>query len=396
MDKIFILRFAFRNLKLHRLRTILTLLGVIIGISAIVFLVSFAYGVERLVTQEITGGNAFLLIDVGTGNSQIVTMTDSTVASIKGIKDVKNVYGMVTVGAKSTLDNKTTDVSFYGTDQNYLSQSAINVAKGSNLSGSGNELLINTSYLDFLNLSQSEVIGKELKFDIVIPRALGDTADNTEFKDQTFKIVGVINDVSSPKVYTNYANLRALGVDSFSQIKVEINSKNQAAEIRKAIENLGLKTQYVGDTVTQVSSVFGIFRAVLAAFGLITLIVALLGMFNTLTISLLERIKEVALMKMLGMRKKDINNIFLTESILLGFSGGIFGLVLGILAGKLANAILNHYALSLGGQSVSVFYSPTIFIVIIVAVSLLIGFLTGLYPARRAVKVNSLDVLRYE
>jgi ABC-type antimicrobial peptide transport system permease subunit len=159
---------------------------------------------------------------------------------------------------------------------------------------------------------------------------------------------------------------------------------------------MGLKTQYVGDTVSQINQVFGIFRAVLAAFGVITLIVAILGMFNTLTISLLERIKEVALMKMLGMRRKDINSIFLTESVLLGLAGGIFGMLLGVLAGKIVNLILNHYARNMGGEAVTVFYSPVIFIVAIVAVSILVGFLTGIYPARRAVKVKALDVLRYE
>lgn len=396
MDKIFILDFAFRNLKLHRLRTILTLLGVIIGVSAIVFLVSFAFGIERLVTNEVTGGDAFTLIDVGTGNSQIITLTGDTSTTIKSIDGVKDVYGMTTVGAKSIAGDKSMDVSFYGTNSTYLDKSGLQVSRGSNLSGKGNELVVNTAYLIFLNTNQEDIIGQDVKFDIVIPKELLQKSENVEFLDQTYKVTGVINDESAPRVYTNYENLRSFGVSSYSQFKVEVTSKNKASDVRKQIENLGLKTQYVGDTVAQINQVFGIFRAVLAAFGLITLMVAILGMFNTLTISLLERIKEVALMKMLGMRRKDINNIFLTESILLGLAGGLFGLLLGILAGKIINYILNHYAINMGGEAVSVFYSPTIFIVAIVAVSLLVGFLTGIYPARRAAKVKALDVLRYE
>ena len=119
-------------------------------------------------------------------------------------------------------------------------------------------------------------------------------------------------------------------------------------------------------------------------------------MFNTLTISLLERIKEIALMKMLGMRRRDINNIFLTESIILGLVGGVFGLLLGVLAGKVANIVFNNYAKSMGGEAVSVFYYPVALLACIVLGSFLVGVLTGLYPARRAVKVKSLDVLRYE
>jgi len=221
-------------------------------------------------------------------------------------------------------------------------------------------------------------------------------AENSEVPNQSYKAVGIVNDDSSPKIYANYDNLRKIGLLNYSQFKVEVSDKNKVPEIRKQIENMGLKTQYVGDTVAQINQVFGIFRAILVAFGLITLIVSVLGMFNTLTISLLERIKEIALMKMLGMRKKDINNIFLTESIMLGFTGGIIGIILGVLSGKAINCVLNYYAKSMGGDPVTVFYSPWSFILIIIVISILIGLLTGLYPARRAVKVKSLDVLRYE
>jgi len=396
VDKFFILKFAFLNLRLHRLRTTLTLIGVVIGVSAIVFLVSFAFGIERLVTNEVTSGNAFLLIDVGTGNSQIVTLSDETLGNIKNISNVNNVYGMATVGAKSKVNDRSMDVSLYGADSEYLDKSGIRVSRGINLSDKDDELVVNTAYAKFWNIDDTDVLGKKVALDIIIPKDLIGKADNVEAFNQTYQVVGIVSDDSSPKAYTNFDNLRKLGVTSFSQFKIEVNSKDRVPEIRKQIENMGLKTQYVGDTVTQINQVFGLFRAILAAFGLITLIVAVLGMFNTLTISVLERIKEVALMKMRGMRKCDINNIFLTESILLGLSGGILGLMFGIFVGKIINLILNRYASSMGGEAVTVFYSPTIFIISIFFISLLVGFLTGLYPARRAAKVKSLDILRYE
>lgn len=397
MDKLFILQFAFRNLKLHRLRAILTLSGVVIGISAIVFLVSFAFGIERLVTNEVTGGDAFSLIDVGTGNSEIINLTDATASRIKEFGNIKNIYSIASVGAKSKIGDKTMDVSFYGASVDYLDKSGIKISKGANLSESDNEILVNSAFLNFWNANEtSDALGKNANFDIIIPKDLVGKPDNVEALDQSYKIVGIINDDSSAKIYTNFNNLRKLGVSNYSQFKVEVNSKNDVPEIRKQIENMGLKVQYVGDTVSQINQVFGIFKAILAAFGLITLVVAILGMFNTLTISLLERIKEIALMKMLGMRKVDINSIFLTESMMLGLSGGIFGLLLGIIGGRVVNAVLNHYAKSMGGETVSIFYVPVSFIIIIVVVSMLVGFLTGLYPARRAVKVKSLDVLRYE
>ena len=397
MDKLFILKLAFRNLIQHRLRSILTLLGVVIGISAIIFLASFAFGIERLVTKEVTNGNAFLLIDVGTGNSQIVTLTDTTVSDIKEFGGVKNVYELTTVGAKSAFDEKISDVSFYGTSADYMEKAGIRTAKGSNLSGQINEVVVNSAYQSFWKANNSgDVLGAEISFDVIIPKEMIASGENKTFAGQKYKVVGIINDETAPKVYTDYDNLRPLGINSYSQFKVEVTNQNKVSAIRQQIENLGLKTQYVGDTVSQISQVFGIFRAILIAFGLITLIVAILGMFNTLTISLLERIKEVALMKMLGMRKRDINNVFLTESMILGIVGGALGLLMGIFTGKLVNVILNYYAQSMGGERVSIFYAPWVFLLAMAAVSVLVGLLTGLYPARRAVKVKALDVLRYE
>ncbi len=396
MDKKFIIKFAFKNLMFHRLRAILTLLGVVIGFSAIVFLVSFAFGIERLVTNEVTKGDAFLLIDVGTGNSQIIDLTDATISSIKDFSGVKNVLGITSIAAKSKVGDKSMDISVYGTSADYLNKSGVRILKGTNLMGKNDEIIVNTAFLKFWSGGDNNVLGKRATFDVVIPKELVSKNDNAQIPNQTFQIAGIINDASSPKIYTDFDNLRKYSVASYSQFKVEVNNKDKVPEIRKQIENMGLKTQYVGDTVSQINQVFGIFRAILTVVGFIALLVAVLGMFNTMTISLLERIKEIALLKMLGMRRKDINQIFLAESLILGVFGGVLGLLLGIFAGRAVNFVLNHYAMSMGGQAVSVFYTPVSFIVLIVLVSIGVGLATGLYPARRAIKVKSLDALRFE
>jgi len=397
MDKLFTLKFAFRNLLQHRLRAILTLAGVVIGVSTIVFLVSFALGIQRLVTNEVSQGDAFLLIDVGTGNSQVVGLSDTTISGIKGIAGVRDVFAAATVGATAKSGDNSMDASLFGTSQPFLDKTAVLPYQGSGLTGKGNELLVNSAYVKFWGAyNKGSVIGQNVGFDIVIPKELTSGSDNKLIPGQTFKVVGVTKDDTTPKVYANFDSLRALGVTGYTQLKVEATSKGAVPNVRKQIENMGLKTQYVGDTVDQINQVFSIFQTILASFGLITLAVALLGMFNTLTISLLERIKEIALMKMLGMRKADIRNVFLTESVLLGATGGLFGLVLGVAAGGVVNYILNMYAERLGGAGVTVFYSPVLLIVLVAGISLLTGFLAGLYPAYRATRVKSIDVLRYE
>jgi putative ABC transport system permease protein len=398
MDKNFLIKFAFKNLLTHRLRTLLTVLGMVIGISAIIFLVSFGFGVESMVTNQITSGNAFELIDAGTGNSQIIKIDDNTVDRIKNFANVQDVEVVVNAAGKGKLGDKTADVSFFATSQKYLDWSGKKVKWGAPLASDGGKVaLINTSYLSFLgNGTPGSYIGKKATFDVIIPKELAKSGETTTYTNQEFTIVGIIKDDSTASVYVPTAVLANYPINSYSQAKIQVTSRDKAQAVRTQIETTGLKTQYVGDTVSQVEQVFTIFKIILGSFGLIALIVAALGMFNTLTISLLERTKEVALMKILGMRKKDISWIFIVEAISIGVIGGILGIGFGYLLGRIANGILNYFAVKAGGEAVVIFSYPIWFLAATFGFAIIMGFLTGLYPSRRAVKIHALDVLRFE
>jgi len=402
MKREFLFKLAFRNLLSHKLRTVLTLLGILIGISAIVFLVSFAFGLENLVTEQVTKGDAFKLIDVGAGNSQVVKLNQETVDQISSFENVKNTALIVNAGGRAKDQDKTLDVGFYGTSAQYMDWSGSKVRWGKPLpdssdSGSSSSIVVSQKYLDFLGGGDpTKYIGKKTILDITLSKGLMTDNKNKVLADKEFTIVGVLQDNAGATVNTNYQNLTTEGVTNFSQMKVEISDRSKVTNTRMQIENLGLKTQYVGDTVNQIDQVFSIFKVILGGFGLIALGVAALGMFNTLTISLMERIREVALMKILGMRKRDIHNIFITEAVFLGTFGGIVGILLGYLESLLANSVLNRIAIAAGGEPVNIFYLPIWFIFVVILFALSVGLLTGLYPARRASRVNALDVMRYE
>jgi len=398
----------------RRLRTVLTLTGIIIGISAIVFLVAFAFGLERLITREVTSGNAFQLLDVGTGSSQVVKLNDNSTAEIDAIQSVKSVEPAISVGARAKKTNAQIDATVFGASAKYLEWSGLKIKWGefygepqATYSTAGADLIespielpeavVNSAYTKFMGGDDpSRYINKTLVTDIIIPKAYSGTGEDKTIEDQQFKIIGVIKDETAVKIYTHYKNITALGITDYSQLKVELTRRSEAATTRKVIENMGYKTQYVGDTVAQIVQIFNVFKVILASFGVVALVVAALGMFNTLTISLLERIKEIALMKILGMKKKDINNLFLAEAIVLGVIGGTIGMVVGIAFGTVANQILNFFAKRAGGDPVQVFYFSPLFLIGIFLFSILLGLITGLYPAKRAARVNPLDVLRYE
>ena len=168
------------------------------------------------------------------------------------------------------------------------------------------------------------------------------------------------------------------------------------AKVRSTIEASGYGTVSVVDTVTQIDKLFVSFRLVLAILGMVALIVAALGMFNTLTVSLMERTREVGLMKAMGMKSNEVKELFLTESMIMGFFGGIIGLVAGTLIGKLLSLVLTAFSIVKGVGVVDISYVPPIFVLMVLLLSVIVGILTGYFPARRATKISALNALRYE
>lgn len=394
------LKLAGKNLLSHKLRTILTIAGMVIGISAIIFLVSFAFGVEKIVTKEITSGNAYQLIDIGTGNSQIVKLNDDITNQIKQIPNIKSLETISNLAAKvKNEDGSSMDASLFGTTTKYMDWSGISVKWGENIKGDNpnpNDAVISTALFKFLNISSVEqILGKQVKLDVTVPKSFRENGESTLYENKVYNIIGV-RESESPSIYVSINSFSEFDLKNYSQAKVEISSPLDEEKTRKQIENLGLRTEYVGATVSQINEVFRFFEIILGSFGLIALIVASLAMFNTLTISLLERTREVALLKILGMKKKVIETLFLAEAIMMGIIGGTAGIIMGIIFSDVANYLLNSYALRSGGQAARVFVHPFWFIVVVMLFSILVGFLTGIYPAKRATRVDALDVMRYE
>jgi ABC-type antimicrobial peptide transport system permease subunit len=127
------------------------------------------------------------------------------------------------------------------------------------------------------------------------------------------------------------------------------------------------------------------------------MIVAVLGMFNTLTISLLERTREIGLMMALGARRRDVRRLFTLEAVIISAAGSIIGMLLAYLAGLIVNTILNINAQSRGVQDwFQVFYAPWWAVIVVLVATILVGLLVVYFPARRAALTNPIDALRRE
>jgi putative ABC transport system permease protein len=187
-----------------------------------------------------------------------------------------------------------------------------------------------------------------------------------------------------------------LGINEYNQLKVKVDSADNMEAIRNSIIDEGFLVSSLSDTIDQANKIFNVIKIILALFGLVALIVSAIGMFNTMTIALLERINEVGIMRALGISKKDIRKIFLFESVIMGFLGGIGGIFIGYVGGEIANFGVNIMANSFGGNSLDIFYNPPWFIAFILVFSIVIGFITGVYPSITASRLNPLTALRYK
>ena len=259
------------------------------------------------------------------------------------------------------------------------------------------EIVVNQSVLQLLSIDENDAIGKELSLSlVVVGELLEDPNVRIESAPLNYKIVGVIPDEGTPIIYVPFMDVRSLGVNKYSQLKVIAKDNNSLRDIRTTIESAGYGTVSVSDTVAQIDSLFSNFRLLLSVLGLVALSVAALGMFNTLTVSLLERTREVGLMKAMGLKSDEVKSLFLTESMIMGLYGGILGLLLGIGLGKLLSLILSALSVVKGVGFVDVSYVPLSFVVFVIFLSILVGIATGYYPAKRATKISALNALRYE
>ncbi len=381
------------------MRAILTVGGVSIGISSIIFLVSFGFGLEKLVTNQLVSDfEALKTIDVTTKNYKVNRIDKEVAGTIDSAPNVIEVMPIANIPAriKGSENKSVAETLVISSNQNYFNVSGGILAKGKFPTDNG-EIVLSKAVLGLINENSQDIVNKDINIELVLPSNLLQNQDGpSSLKELSFKVVGITDNENIPTAYISDSNNDFLGIVNYSAMKVKVNSKDKIASSRQFIETLNLKTEYIGDTVNKVSEVFLLFRVVLGVFGMIALIVASLGTFNILTISLMERIREVGLMKALGMRNKDVYKIFVTESLFIGLLGGIIGLLFGVFFSQGLNFIIKYVAIKASAQPIDLFVTPFNFALCVALFSIVVGFLTGWYPAKRAVKLNPLDALKYE
>lgn len=396
-----IFRLATRMFRTNRSRTLLTILGISVGIGAILFLVSLGYGLQVLILNQITTSDALLSLDVTTGDLEVLKLGPGNLEDIESVPGVEKTSPTVSTQVQMNIDDISSELLANFADTEFFKLDGTQLKEGEfygNEEKDKKDIIISSSALLLFNLSEEEAFNRIINFTFFLDNEEEDGSIIRESRsyDGNFRIVGIIEEENSNYVYIPFRISEELGLKDYSKIKVKVDREENLNLVKDAITEKGYLVSALSDIIEQANQIFSIVQIVLASFGIVALIVSAIGMFNTMTIALLERTQEIGIMKALGATAMDIWRLFLAESIIIGFLGGMGGLFIGWLGGEIFNYLINTLAGALGGEKIDLFYIPIWFTLLIISFSTIVGLLTGFYPARRAAKINALEALRYK
>lgn len=395
---------AWASLIANKMRSILTMLGIIIGVAAVIALVSIGNGVKQDIQNSISSlGSNLLMVMPGAPRTPGVRPSAGSMKSLK-VSDYEAISKLDGVKAASPMtngsyvviyQNKNWTTSVSGVSYNYLDVNNWSMKSGRFLSEKNVQ-----------NRERVAVVGKT-----VVKNLFGDedpVGAEIRVKNIPFRIIGVLNSKGSGAMGNDQDDMviipyttameRVEGVDYLRMIYVTGKDENGIDRLQSDIENLlrvrhGIKDTNLDDfNIQNMNSIMetmeettGTLTLFLGAVAAISLVVGGIGIMNIMLVSVTERTREIGVRKALGATYNVIVTQFLIEAVVISLMGGIIGIALGIGASKLIGMA--------SGMS-TVISIPTI--VMSFAFSMAIGLIFGIYPARKAAKLNPIDALHYE
>ncbi len=430
------------NLSRRKGRVALTAVGVVIGTAAVVVLVSLAVGLQKNATNQLWGINDLTSIEVyqgysssssggvsvrmmgggGGGDDGINYLTPKAIQSIAAIPNVKQVIteDYLQTGADIVYGKLHAYGNIMGVDTPDLANMGLEADQGVTTLDKGTAVIGGWVPNYFYDpkarpndppITPPDLLGQSLKF--VLTKY--DSEGNPTTKTLNIKIVGVLKETrgqSDGSIYMRLDDITALNEwsrgtrinrnkEGYSMLLVKASDTQSVLDIADTINNMGFQASTPQSTVQSINSFFMVLQVIFGGVGAIALLVAAIGIANTMTMAILERTKEIGLMKAIGAKNKDIMSIFLGEAAGIGFVGGLGGVILGWGSSALLNVVaLSYFAsqASSGSGSMPTMATSTPFWLpfFALAFATIIGFFSGLYPAMRAASLVPVAALKYE
>ncbi len=391
-----------RMFKTNPLRTWLTILGMGVGTGAVVILVGLGFGLQQIILEQIVFGETLLSLGVSATGAQNLKLTPETVKDFEKKPEVLDAAPLARFPALVTFKGLTGNVFIQGVEPPYLRYAGVSATEGSVFTdadaGDTDSVMLSPAVLKLFGIDDPKAfIGQKVSFRLLIPAEDGTNTNTEVVIDKEYTVRGITKEEGVLNAMMMLPELRNyVGIEEYERIQVRVDSNDNLPIIEKQLIEEGYRVTALSKTVEQASKIFQGVQAVLATFGGIALLVSAIGMFNTMTVTLLERTKEIGIMRTIGASPNDVKYLFVSESVVVGFMGGVTGVAMGVTLGLTINLFLNVVAGQFGGQSVNLFSFPLGFLTFIIVFSACVGYLTGIFPARRASSLNPLDAIRYE
>lgn len=398
------LRIARRSLMANKMRSFLTMLGIIIGVGAIITMISIGRGAKEDISERIRSlGTNVLVVSPGAqrrgprffGRGSARTLKkDDAEAIEERVPYITLVVPEVSGGAQVKYKDKNTNVRVIGTTPGYQVVNNAHPEKGSFFSD-----------LDVLYMRRVCVLGKTVVEDV-----FGDedpVGKRIRLNNIPFRVLGVLEEKGGPPwmspdnsilIPVTTAQKRLLGVDYLRGISLQVSNQKYMEEVESEVEKIlrrqhrlpankenDFSIQRQTEFLEMIEQTGKSFTYLLAGIAAISLIVGGIGIMNIMLVSVTERTREIGIRKSVGAKQRDILIQFLMESLVLSLIGGGIGIAFGIGGSKFISHLAGWRTIvSWDSISLAFFFSAAV------------GVFFGIYPARKAAKLNPIEALRYE
>ncbi|WP_053955885.1 ABC transporter permease [Inediibacterium massiliense] len=445
MNSIDLFKMGFHNLWRKKTRTFLTVLGVVIGTSSIVVMLSLGIAMDQSFQEyidsmgslniiEVDGSGRYYMEESSSKNQKEVPLNDDTVSKIEGIEGVKAVMPIKRANMKMAVGKMIGYVNVIGIDPNIMEEFDFKIDRGRLLLPTDKEVMIFGSRVafDFRNprlRNDNDGFSDKPPVDLISNKMIltsdmdyGERRSNSE-KDKDYKPpkphevkgVGILTESNDDKGWNAYMNMtsfkkilkedakfnrdnnrsREKSKDEYESLKVKVENIEQVEKVQEQLKGMGLQTYSLTDMLKSMKEQSRKMQAILGGIGAVSLLVAAIGITNTMIMSIYERTREIGVMKVLGANLPDIKKLFLIEAAMIGFVGGICGLVFSYLVSYGLNQIGGGFMGGMGGETGISVITPILSGSALIF-STIVGIVSGYLPARRAMNLSALEAIKTE
>jgi macrolide transport system ATP-binding/permease protein len=415
------------------LRTALTTTGVAIGIAATSLIFALAGGLQGALSAPALAKSPLHQIAVAPATDASSTAFDAgTLATLGALPHVRAAWGNITMSGTfdrvaapaSSSSSATTPAApaskppsgaLVSLPPKAQSSAPLSLLAGQlPFSDSAHEVVLTNTEASALGfLTPYAALSKNIEFSaayggLAVPGSTPNLADHPV--TLSLLVIGVVSSQSMPagapgglvpyalagSYWTQLANANGWKRGEYSSVTLLADSGSAVDALRSHVESLGFQAQTFGDQYRSFEDLLGRLRLALLGLAVVALVLACLGIANTMYTAVLERTKEIGVLKALGARRRDVLQLFVAEAALIGLAGGLVGIVIAIGLARLGNTLVDRLAHSVTGAGLDVFRTDVAVVVAALALAVVLSTVSGLLPAVRAARQDPSRALRYE